>query len=172
MKDADLLTPGEVILWQGRPDPWPYVTAAQLATIVQGFIALGLFVYLIGRLHMGIPPLWDVRIIVLVIVFKTVPIEIVVSVLSRRASRYILTTLRAITVTNVGLFGERVRALPILPALPVDFIQGKRLSSLYFTQAKGNFWARLRSSPAPGFERISDGAKVFALISQLQKGTQ
>lgn len=172
MTEADILAPGEVILWQGRPDAWPFVTAAQLATIVQAFIALGLFLYLIARLQMGIPPLWDVRLIVVFIVFKTVPIEIVASVLNRRTATYILTPERAMIVTNSWLLGQRVRAFPVLPALPMDFTKGKHLSSLYFGPPGTGFWSRLRPNTAPGFERIKDGVKVFALISKLQQGTQ
>ncbi len=165
----DLLNPQETILWQGRPDAWPYVTAAQLATIVQGMIALGIFLYLIARLQMGIPPLWDVRVIVLVVVFKTVPIEIVASVLRRRRSSYALTGARAIIATQ-SLFGRRVQSFPLRPAFPLDFIQGRRLSSLYFAPAKPGLLSALRGKTAPGFERITDGARVFALVRQLQEG--
>ena len=162
------LSPGEGVLWQGRPDTSPFVTAAQAATLVQGAIALLLFVYLIARLQMGIPPLWDVRLIVLFIVFKTVPIEIVASVLMRRNTRYVLTGQRAIIARTSRLFGQNIRSYPIRPDTALDYQQGKRLASLYFAKPRTGLFAGLRPNPAPGFERIPDGAKVFALISQLQ----
>ena len=162
------LSPHELILWQGRPDSRPFVTAAQFATIIQGVIALLLFLYLVARLQMGIPPLWDVRLIVLFIVFKTVPIEIVASVLTRRNTHYTLTRGRAIIVTTSHLFGQSIRSYPIRPDTPLDFQRGKQLSSLFFAKPRTGWLNWLRPNPAPGFERIADGAKVFALISQLQ----
>ena len=161
------LSPGEEILWQGRRDTRPFVTAGQLSTIVQGAVALALFVYLIARLQMGIPRLWDVRLIVLVIVFKTVPLEIIGSVLTRRRTAYTLTNRRALITAESPLFGTRQQSIPILPDTELDFTQS-RLSSLYFAKARTGWFAWLRPNPAPGFERIPDGAAVFALISQLQ----
>lgn len=165
---TDLLAPGETILWQGRPDSAPYVTWRHLATLAQGGLALGLFLYLLARLNMGIPPYWDVRWIVLFIFFKSVPVDILASVLHRRRARYALTTRRAIVVTE-GRFGQKLQSFPILPGTELDFVRGRRFSSLYFAKAKPGLRSWLWPAPAPGFERLRDGDRVFALVGALQQ---
>ncbi len=108
-----ILGKGEDILWQARPNARPFINLRHVGTIAQGGLGLVLFLYLIARINMGIPPLWDVRAIVLLVFFKTVPIEITASALRRRWSSYAITQSRALIVTQLPFFGLRVRSFPI-----------------------------------------------------------
>lgn len=169
LRDDDrALVPGETVLWRGRPDTGAFMTLSQLLRLVRIVVMIGLFFYILARVQKTIPPLWDVRVIVLLIFLQAVPSEILRSVLRRRRSRYILTTTRAVIVTDQAIFGLRIQSIPIAPGTVVELQQGRRLLSILFPNAPQRRFSLLGDVPKPGFERLPDGQAVMAIIRQLQ----
>lgn len=163
------LAPGETLLWQGRPDASPVFTRQHLFTLIRGGFALGLFLYILAQLNMGLAPYRDIQVIVFVLFFMSIPIDIVKQAFTRRISRYALTDQRGIIAVNMPLFGTRVLSLPILPDTGFDVLHTRRWTTLLFATPKRAWWD-LRATPAPvGFERIADGAAVLAQIRSLQR---
>ena len=163
-----ILAPGEAVLWQGRPDTGAFVTLSQLLRLVRIVVMIGLFFYILGRVQKTIPPLWDVRVIVLAIFLQAVPSEIIRSVLRRRRTRYALTPTRAVIVTDQAIFGTRVQSIPLTPTTVIELQQGRTVLSILFPNAPKRGWSLLGEIPKPGFERLQDGHKVMAMIRQIQ----
>jgi hypothetical protein len=170
MTTTATLDPGEQILWQGRPNARPFITLSQIGRVIRVLIAIVLLLYVLARLGYGLPPLTDIRVIVILIIFQAVPLEILKSSLLRRRTHYTLTTHRAIIDVDLPITGRVIRSFPILPETPIVFLPGRALSSLYFGEKKRKLWDLRGYLSAPGFERIREGERVFALIGQLQRG--
>ena len=166
---AAVLHPGEPILWLGRPDGRAFLTLGQVARFARTVVAIGLFFYILDRLWLQIPPLWDVRMIVLFIFFQAVPAEVLLSVLRRRRTYYALTPHRLLIAVRVPLTGIQIRSVPILRDTPLDLVQGARLGSIRLAVPKRPFWDLRPGLVPPGFERIKDAGKVFLTIEQVQR---
>jgi hypothetical protein len=108
------LPPSEHILWQGRPNARPYITAAHLLRLLRGLIMLGLFLYILARLQMGVGQYFDIQVIVFSLFFLAVPLDILKSAYMRRISSYTLTNRHAIITTDIPLTGQKTQFLPIL----------------------------------------------------------
>jgi hypothetical protein len=164
------LAPNEKILWQGRPNAAPHITANHILRLLRGLIMLGLFLYIIARLNMGLSQYFDIQVIVFALFFLAVPLDILKSAYIRKISTYALTSHRAIIQMNIPFTGKRTQFYPILPTTAFETLKRKALTSLLFATPKRPFWD-LRGQPAKvGFERITDGDHVFALITQIQRG--
>ena len=163
------LAPGERLLWQGRPDAWPVLRIGHVLRLLRGVVLLVAVLYILVRLRMTVPPLWDVRTLVLVVFFMSVPLEIIADALSRAMAHYALTDRRALIAWQRPLFGLRLRSIPIGPATVVDHEVGRRGSVLF--DAPGSRWAGFFGEPPrPGFSRITDSSAVFSLIREKQRG--
>jgi hypothetical protein len=168
---TQILDQGERVLWQGRPNARIFITPQQIARVVRVVIALMLLVYILARLGYGVPPLTDIRVIVILIIFQAVPLEIIKSAFLRKRSTYVLTNRRAIIAVQLPYFGQVIRSLPINAATSLVYRLGKRYSAVYFGAMPRKFWDLRGYAAADGFERIAEGAAVFALIGQVQQGT-
>ena len=163
------LAPGERLLWQGRPDAWPVLRIGHILRLLRGGVLLAAVLYILVRLRMTVPPLWDVRTLVLVVFFMSVPLEIIADALSRAMAHYALTDRRALIAWQRPVFGLRLRSIPIGPATVVDHEAGRRGSVLF--DAPGSRWAGLFGEPPrPGFLRIADSGAVFSLTREIQRG--
>lgn len=163
------LAPGEHLLWQGRPDAWPVFTRHHLFTLARGGFALVLFVYILGRMNMGLSPYRDIQVIVFVLFFMSIPIDLFKSAFTRRISRYALTSQRAMVRIDMPLFGSRTLSVPILPDTRLDVLHTRRRTTILFAAPTRAKWD-LRAAPARiGFERIEDGAAVLALLRKVQR---
>ena len=162
--------PGEHIVWQGRPNARPFITAAHLLGILRGLIMLGLFLYIIARLQMGVGQYFDIQVIVFALFFLSVPIDILKSAYLRKVSAYILTNKRALIITSIPLTGERTQILPIAGDTQFNLLRSGPLTSITFATPKRKAWDPRGQAPKIGFERITEGDKVFALMGQIQRG--
>ncbi len=167
-----IVEPGEVVLWQGRPDRGVFVTASQLGRFVRTVVMLGLFVYILARLQKSLPPLWDVRVIVLFIFFQAVPSEIIRSVWRRRHTRYVLCARRALIVTDQPGFGVTMQSIPLTKDTVLEVQQGRAVGSILFPNAPKRGWSLIGEVPKPGFERLAEAAQVLSLIRQIQVNPQ
>lgn len=164
------LGPTERILWQGRPSAGLVVTPTHLFSLLRGLLALGLFLYVIARLNMGVSDYFDIQVIVIAIFFMAIPIDIVKSAYVRRISSYTLTNQRGIMQMDMPFFGQVIRSYPILADTVLDFARGRKKSSIFFGTVKRKAWDPRAKTARVGFERIADGDAVFALIGQRQRG--
>lgn len=158
------------MLWQGRPNALPFVTPGQVGRMLRVLIAVVLLVYVLARLGYGLPPLTDIRVIAILIVFQAVPLEILQSAVKRRWSRYALTDQRAMIVVDWPVWGCKLQSYPLAATTPLEFVKGRRLSSVYFASPKRAFWDLRGGALKVGFERIRDGKEVFAMITKMQSG--
>ena len=164
------LLPDERILWQGRPSAGLLVTPAHVFSLLRGLLALGLFLYVVARLNMGVSDYFDIQVIVIAIFFMAIPIDIIKSAYVRRISSYTLTNRRGIMQMDMPFWGQRLRSYPILPDTMVDFARGRVKSSIFFGTVTRKFWDPRSKQARTGFERINDGDAVFALIGRIQRG--
>ena len=162
------LAPDEALLWQGRPDGGWFISLSQAARFLRTVVMIGLFVYVLARLQKTIPPLWDVRMIVLAIFFQAVPSEMLRSVLRRRRSVYALTNRRALMLTDQGPFGRRLYEVAVTKDTPVETIESVRILSIFFPTAPKRGWSLLGEAPRQGFERLRDGQAALGLLRQIQ----
>lgn len=164
------LSPNERVLWHGRPRAGLVLTPAHLFSLLRGLLALALFLYVIARLNMGVSEYFDIQVIVIAIFFMAIPIDILKSAYVRRISAYTLTSHRAIVQLDMPFYGQMVRAYPILPDTVLDFARGRKKSSIFFGTLRRKFWDPRARTARVGFERITEGDAVFALIGQIQRG--
>jgi hypothetical protein len=164
------LPPSEHILWQGRPNARPYITAAHLLRLLRGLIMLGLFLYILARLQMGVGQYFDIQVIVFSLFFLAVPLDILKSAYMRRISSYTLTNRHAIITTDIPLTGQKTQFLPILPDTQFDVLRRRGFTTITFATPKRSRWDLRGQPPKIGFERIDDGDQVFALMGQIQRG--
>lgn len=164
-----ILDPGEVLLWQDRPDPGLAIGLGHVLRLLRSAVMLGLFLYLVGRSPYGIADHWDVKLIVVFIFFLPVPLDLIVSMVMRRLQTYGLTAHRAITITNLGPFGQRIRSWPLTAATPLTLLRGRRWSSLIFTTQPKWYSGLVTPEAVTGFARIARGDSVYALMRQAQK---
>jgi uncharacterized membrane protein YoaK (UPF0700 family) len=165
-----VLAADEKLLWQGRPDTGVFITGSQVGRTIRVFIALILLGYILARLGYGLPPMTDIRVIVILIIFQAVPLEIVKSAYLRRRTVYALTSSRAIISVQLPVFGQVIRSVPLTAMTQTLYRAGRVLSSLYFGVEKRKLWDLRGYAAADGFERIKDGQAVFALVGQVQQG--
>ncbi len=166
------LDPGERLVWQGTPSARLHLTPQQAGALLRGLFGLGLFLYLVERLHLQVAPYWDVWVIVLTVFFLSIPLGVVKSALVLRRTRYALTDRRALVIRDLPVWGRSVLSLPLGPATPMILSDTGCLGDVLFEQAvPPRGWRRLfRPDAAPGFRRIADAAAVAALVRQVQAG--
>ena len=162
------LAPGEVVLWQGRPDGGWFISLSQAARLLRTVVMIGLFLYILVRLQKTIPPLWDVRMIVLVIFFQAVPSEMIRSVLRRKRSAYALTDRRALMVTDQRPFGLRAYEVALTSATPIETVISGPFTSIFFPTAPKRGWSLLGEAPKQGFERLRNGPAALGFVRQIQ----
>lgn len=159
---------GEVVLWQGRTDGGWFISLSQAARLLRTLVMIGLFLYILARLQKTIPPLWDVRMIVLVIFFQAVPSEMIRSVLRRKRSVYALTDRRALMLTDQRSFGLRAYEVALTHATPIETVISGPFTSIFFPTAPKRGWSLLREAPKQGFERLRDGPAALGFVRQIQ----
>ena len=87
----------------------------------------------------------------------------------RRNTHYTLTNKRAFIATQGGFKGKRLNSYPISDTTPVSFSDGP-LATIHFA-SRTAYGGRSRSTRTIGFEDITDGRDVYALIRNVQDGT-
>lgn len=171
---AGILTPGERILWRGRPDgaiAWDAFrpgralfglaitgfaalwTAGALAAAPPGAfvlipLAAGLFFFGLGLRHAGLHLVWDAY--------------------RRRHSWYTLTDRRAIIATEI-LGRKRLASYPITLDSPLTLAEGNP-GDIWFATTWRNTKSGSRRQRI-GFERVAEPRMVYDLMRQVQRGT-
>jgi len=164
-----ILDPGEVILWQGRPDSVVTWTGANIAASVFGLVFSGFAVFwmvmasrapgafwMFGLIHffaglaIGIgPPFW--------------------SAWRRRHTWYTLTDRRAFIATDIPTQGRKLKSYPIEKSTAVEYRAGDP-ATIHFAHEYRRTKNGSRKVPI-GFERIRDGEAAYRLFREVQRRT-
>lgn len=163
-----VLAPGETVLWEGRPDRGFHVPLPVVGQTLRALAGLAIFVYIAWRLRLPQAPEWDVLVAILAVFFMSIPLGLVGDMALRRMRRYALTTRRALIATDFPVWGLHLRSIPVERSTPVDYLAGRHLSSVRFGRTPGLAGAFLARPLPAGFERIAEGARVLALVDQVQ----
>ena len=163
-----ILDTGETILWQGRPDGAVKWKIVHIFTFLFGlaFAGFALFwmimaaqagggFWMFGLIHFSVgisiavgPPFWNAW--------------------RRRHTWYTLSDRRAFIATDLPLRGRRLKSYPITDDTVLDFDRGDP-ATIYFDHEMRRTKNGSRRVDI-GFERIEDGAEVYALFRKIQKG--
>lgn len=165
-----ILEPGEVILWQGRPDARIGIAPRHLPEIGFGLVFTGFALFwMVSAYSMGAGLLFTAFGLPFVAVGLSVMLRSTLS-LSRRLRRtwYTLTSRRAIIATDPPFQGRSLQSYPITAASLLGLDQQAGLYTLSFARADLADGSGSRRRQPIGFERIADGPKVLALMRQIQ----
>ena len=161
-----LLDADEDVLWQGRPDPGFTVTGQMIASTIFGMIvtAFGLF-WTVGAMSfavlLGITGLFPLG-----VGLYLIGAGLFWPSYCRRRTWYSLSNRRAFIATELPFVGRGLRFWDIGSDTTIEFEEGK-YSTIWFheeTLGKGDNAYTKRA----GFERISNGREVLALMRQIQ----
>lgn len=165
---ADILAPGERVLWQGQPDrrvPW---RGGALPFAAFGLIFAGFAVFwMIMAARSG--AFWAFGLIHffagLVMAFGPLLIGPYIA----HHTWYSLSNRRAFFANDLPLAGKTLLALDLRPSLGVEFDGGDPGTIRFDGRAEPIYGARFDSTPS--FSKIHDARTVFGLIRDIQKGS-
>lgn len=163
-----LLDPGEVILWQGRPDGGIHLRIGDYFMMVFGLflggfalmwmvlasLAGGLF-WMFGLIHFGV----GAAILVWPVLGRPY---------MRRRTWYTLTDQRAFVASDVPVRGKTLKTYPITKNTPLTLQSGNPGSVFFATERRRtkNGSREMRV----GFEHIADAHEVHGLLRDIQRG--
>lgn len=166
-----ILERDEQILWQGRPDPgFRLLQGTRLTTMLFGlaFTAFALF-WMVGAAEAG-GYFWAFGLIHFTVGLGLSFGYQIRDWVTRRNSWYTLSNRRALIATDIPLQGRRLDSYPITADTQMTLTEGKTDSVHFATRSWRNRHG-IQSAPV-GFEMISEGRKVLALMRKIQKGPQ
>jgi hypothetical protein len=170
----DFLDPGEKLLWQGAPAPGLRITLPMVGLSLFGlpFLAAGL-----GTFGFGLVQLLGGRSLAeggtgLFLIAFSAPFAGVGGLMvfgtwykaAHRRVRYALSTRRAYVATS--WWKRRLESYPISPDTPLELERGPTDSIWFRTETRPNSDTTTRV----GFENITEGERVYALLRRIQRG--
>lgn len=164
----DIFEPGEVLLWQGRPDP---SFAWQKRHILPA--ALGISVACLGLIWIFYTPLGNGYTIILGIILLLLAAFLaiappVMAMMVRKATWYSLSNKRGFIAMHREQVGRKLSAYVIEPDFDIKF-DGREPSTIMFaieTRQPGNAAYIAKIS----FDRIAEGQKVYDMMRSIQGG--
>lgn len=171
----DILSPGEEIVWQGRPDGRVNVYSLKPMQIVMGvfFTGFALFwIYQASRItgHDDLPsfahlfPLFGIPFVL--IGLRMLGGDMLWQAIVRRHTWYTLTNRRAFVATDIPLRGRALKSYDITPETDVEF-DGRDPGTLTFAYESRRQNGKGRK--AVGFTRIPDAHRVLAQMHAIRK---
>ncbi|MEM7121884.1 MAG: hypothetical protein AAF563_11445 [Pseudomonadota bacterium] len=171
------LNDGERLLWQGRPASGIRLDGRLRRRLAFGILFIAIFVYLIFGEHItgtpstsGFPQGAGVAVIVLGVLWLAVPI--ISDSVTRSRTRYALTNERALIAR--GGSGHRVKSYAINSQTEIDYRRGE-LATINFAQRRESITetsgtTQGRGYVGVGFRYLTDGEKVYDLMTKIQRG--
>ncbi|MEJ1992666.1 MAG: aspartate carbamoyltransferase catalytic subunit [Maritimibacter sp.] len=162
-----ILSPGEQVLWQGRPDP-----GFQMAVGNGGLALFGMFFASFAGFWMVMAaqepgPFWLFGLPFFLIGSGIILSAVFWATFRRRRSWYTLTDQRGFIATDLPILGRRLKSYPISADTVVEYQPGA-LASIYFGSEERSGQNGAYLVPV-GFERIAEGDHVLGLIYELQQ---
>ena len=165
----DIFEPGEVLLWQGRPDP---SFAWQKRHILP--VLLGLGVACLGVIWIFFTPLGNGYTVIMGVVLLLLAAFLaiappVMAAMVRKASWYSLSNKHGFIAMHRPNLGRRLNAYPIDPDYPIKF-DGKDPATINFAIAARQT-GKTSDLVKISFDLIEDGQKVYDMMRDIQEGT-
>lgn len=163
-----LLDPDEAILWQGRPDPGMAVDAGHLVMGLFGAAFAGFALFWMIMAAQGGGWFWMFGLLHFAVGLGVMLGGPVGGALRRRRSWYTLTNRRAFIATDLPWQGRKLESWPITPEADLALTDHGTLSSITFAERP----VRTRrgiGTDRIGFDRITDGRQVLALMRAIQR---
>jgi hypothetical protein len=178
---ADLLLPGERVLWQGAPVPGFHQAGKSLFLILFGlpFLLIGAGLAAVSLRSVALAT--DVAAAGLGLFLLTVSLPfggigaflvfgpVIDARTAARSVRYALSTRAAYIARSFPL--RRIEAYPILPASAVELDEGRRAGTVWVHTRRERDSDGATDTTRIGFENIADAPTVFRLVRQVQAGT-
>lgn len=164
----EIFEPGEVLLWQGRPDPefaWQkrHILPIILAIAVA---CLGVIWIFFTELGNGYTVIMGAILLLLAVFLAVAPP--VMAMMVRKASWYSLSNKRGFIAMHRPNLGRKLNAYAIDPDFDIKF-DGKPLGTIHFALAP-----RVNGNQADlmkvRFDLITDGQKVYDMMQAIQRG--
>ena len=164
----DIFEPGEVLLWQGRPDP---AIVWQKRHILPVMLAIS--VAILGVIWIFFTPLGNGYTVVMGVVLLLLAAFLgiappVMSAMVRKATWYSLSNRRAFIAMHRPQVGRKLATYVIEPDFEIKY-DGNDPATILFaieTRQPGNASYLAKIS----FDRISDGQHVYGLMRAIQEG--
>lgn len=165
---SDILDPGEVILWQGRPDGRVIVDASSIVMGIFGAVFAGFAAFWMIMASQAGGYFWMFGLIHFSVGIAIMGYGPIGRPFARRHTWYTLTNRRAIIATNLPLVGKRLHSYPITAETPISMIESDP-ATIIFATAPVSSRRGVRTKDI-GFERIPDGHRVMSLMRKIQTG--
>lgn len=162
-----ILDPGEVILWQGRPDRALHIGFTHVLMFFFGLVFAGFALFWMAMASAAAGLFWMFGLIHFSVGVAIMVGGPLVSLYKRRHCYYTLTDRRAFVASDSPLLGRSLQSYPIVAQSPVSLDEG-RLSDVYFATRQVRVKNGSRTVSI-GFERIENGRQVLSLIRQVQR---
>lgn len=164
---AGILDDDENILWQGRPDGAVVWKIAHLFTGVFGLAFAGFALFWMVMASQAGGLLWMFGLIHFSVGLSIGIAPPFASAWARRHTWYTLTNRRAFIASDLPLRGRKLKSYPITDDTVLDYQAGDP-ATIHFAHEmrRSKNGSRRRDI---GFERIEDGAEVYALLRTVQR---
>jgi len=162
-----ILDTGEKILWQGRPDGKIVFRPANIVTFLFGlfFAGFALFWMIMASAAGGF--FWAFGLIHFSVGLGLSFGAIFWGVFVRRHTWYTLTDRRAFIATDIPIGRRSLKSYPITDDTVLDFAPGDPASVWFAEEVRRNKNTSIRKKI--GFERITDGEKVYRMFRDIQE---
>ncbi|WP_417838609.1 aspartate carbamoyltransferase catalytic subunit [Tritonibacter scottomollicae] len=166
-----ILEPGETVLWQGQPVPGFTLTARTTTMFVFGLVFSGSAWFMITiMVSMDKVLLWMLGLPFLAAGLSMIAGATVWPPYVQKYTWYTLTQKRAMIATAVPLLDRRLDTYPISTENEIALVDGA-LQTVYFATGVDRRDGQDVSFKI-GFERISEGHKVYRLLCDIQAKAQ
>jgi hypothetical protein len=165
-----ILDEGEEILWQGRPDSaFAFQPRMMIMTVFGVFFAgFALFWMLMASMAGGY--FWMFGLIHFAVGIGIVAGTLWGPTFRRRRTWYTLTDRRAFVATDLPLVGRRLKSYPITAGSVLSYDQQDPATIHFAHEMRRGRNGSTRVDV--GFDRIHDGAEVYRLMRQVQRGQE
>lgn len=163
-----ILEPGETILWQGQPDGRMVFRPVHIFPLLFGlaFSGFALFWMIMASQAGGV--MWMFGLIHFTVGIGVMGGGPVGGAWKRRRSFYSLSSRRAF-IAGTSYFGQKsLNSYPITASTVLEFEEEGTFANIYFHKETTRDSDGDRHTTRIGFERITEGRKVLALMRQVQ----
>lgn len=158
----------ETILWQGGPVPGIVIKPANIATLVFGVAFAGFALFWMIMAAQAPGGFWSFGLIHFGVGIALAVGSFLWPAWRRRHTWYTLTDKRAFIATDLPVLGRKLKSYPINTGTVLEFDAADPATIIFHQETR-----RTKNGTRViqiGFERISDGAEVYKLMRQVQRG--
>ena len=163
-----ILTKGEEILWQDRPDTSIVLRPGNIGLSIFGFFFACFAVFWMTMAAQAGGVFWMFGLIHFSVGVGLIFGAILWGPYKRRHTWYTLTNERAFIATDMPVIGRRLKSYPITKETVLDMTHADLSTIIFHTERRrgknGSYTVKI------GFERIADGQNVYRMMRDIQEG--